>query len=349
LFLCLGARRNLLHNGGMGLSEQGKGFINNLVAGAAWDGIKQLWGPVVLAAIVAFWQKLKHGSLDWVAVVGMFLVASVLAFLNFRKPKWPPEGKPQQGRPKWQRLQWANAERQRLEAENIRLKDELAKVRSAASELEAVSTKSNNNTNGSLDVFRDPKWQIVDDHTFKNETVELDGKKFWRCKFENVTLLFHGKAPTEFAAGNEFRPPLLLKTDNPAAMLFASLSQMFRKGSEILGRITNEGMADSRGKPFPDDISIRVAETKSENEERQKTLTANPIPQLRLKVLSLCSELQGFLSTYGEEPKIDRGLTETEEMYAQRWRKTVEPWRAKFFGAYRLRFGESLPHLQDGD
>ena len=71
----------------MALSEQSKGFINNVADGAVWDGIKQLWGRVVLAAIVAVWEKIKHGALDWVAIVGMFLFASLLAFLNFRKPK----------------------------------------------------------------------------------------------------------------------------------------------------------------------------------------------------------------------------------------------------------------------
>jgi hypothetical protein len=106
----------------MGLSEQAKGFINNVVAGAVWDGIKQLWAPVVLAAMVAVWEKIKHGSLDWVAIVGMFLFASLLAFLNFRKPKQLQGGKPQQWKPAWQRLQWANAERERLEREIQQLK-----------------------------------------------------------------------------------------------------------------------------------------------------------------------------------------------------------------------------------
>jgi hypothetical protein len=98
-------------------SDQVKGFVNNIVAGAVWDGIKQLWGPAVIAVIVAVWGKLKHGSLDWVAIIGMFLVASALAFLNFRKPKQFTEPKSQQWKPAWQRLQSCNAERQRLEGE----------------------------------------------------------------------------------------------------------------------------------------------------------------------------------------------------------------------------------------
>jgi hypothetical protein len=104
-------------------SDQVKSFANNLAAGAVWDGIKQLWGPVVLAGIVAVWEKVKHGSLDWFAIGGMFLVASLLAFLSFSKPKQSSEGKPQQWKPAWQKLQWANAERERLQGEVRRWKE----------------------------------------------------------------------------------------------------------------------------------------------------------------------------------------------------------------------------------
>ncbi|MBZ5688920.1 MAG: hypothetical protein LAP86_28250 [Acidobacteriia bacterium] len=67
------------------MAEQVKGFFNSLLATAVWDGLKGLWGPAVLAAIFAVWQKLKQGSLDWFAIVGLFVLASILAFLNFRK------------------------------------------------------------------------------------------------------------------------------------------------------------------------------------------------------------------------------------------------------------------------
>jgi hypothetical protein len=71
--------------------SQWKTFVNHLAAGAMWDGIKylasQLWGPLVLAGVVAVWQKAKHGSLDWFAIGGIFVIASILVFLSFRKPK----------------------------------------------------------------------------------------------------------------------------------------------------------------------------------------------------------------------------------------------------------------------
>jgi hypothetical protein len=110
------------------MADQTKSYLNNLLASATWDFIKTLWGPAVLAAIVAGWQKVKHGSLDWLAIIGMFLVASFLAFLNFRKPKQSREVKPQQWKPAWQKLQWANAERQRLEGQVQRLTKDFAET-----------------------------------------------------------------------------------------------------------------------------------------------------------------------------------------------------------------------------
>ena len=71
--------------------SQWKTFVNHLAAGATWDGIRylasQLWGPLVLAGVVAVWQKVKHGSLDWLAIGGIFIIASILMFLSLRKPK----------------------------------------------------------------------------------------------------------------------------------------------------------------------------------------------------------------------------------------------------------------------
>jgi|ERR1035438_1077073 hypothetical protein len=110
----------------MAQKEQVKGFFNNLLAGAVWDGVKLLWGPTVLAAIVGMWQKLKHGSLDWAAIDGMFVVATILAFLNFRRIGIPSENQNGRWKPKWQKLQWANTERERLEVEVRELKEKCA-------------------------------------------------------------------------------------------------------------------------------------------------------------------------------------------------------------------------------
>src|ERR1043166_8227103 len=48
------------------MGDQAKGFFNNILASAAWDGIKRGLGCSLVTALgTAIWEKLKHGSLDW--------------------------------------------------------------------------------------------------------------------------------------------------------------------------------------------------------------------------------------------------------------------------------------------
>jgi len=70
----------------------------------------------------------------------------------------------------------------------------------------------------------------------------------------------------------------------------------------------------------------------------------NPIPELRLRVLSLCSELQGFLATHGTEPRVESQPPESQNPFS---RAGAMPWRAKFIGDYRLKFLESVPKMRD--
>lgn len=282
---------------------------------------KDLWGwHLSLAVPHGLW--LTFGMLLFAFSIGLSLYSIYrTGEVAERIPKQTSEVKPQQWKPAWKKLQWANSERERLEKEVEQLK-----------------------TSASQDTFTNPKWETVDDSTFKNTTVELDGKDFWRCKFENVTLVFHGRAPVQFGPGNEFKGSLALKSDHPAAKMFANLLYVFRslKGE---GKRMMEGHEDSRGKMFPDNFVIVKEENK--NEASQQKLSQYPIPQLRTKVLGMVSELQGFLGEHGQEPEVKRELPESPDVFMQRWRATVAPWRAKFVGDYLLKFRESVPQLRD--
>ena len=216
-----------------------------------------------------------------------------------------------------------DSEIERLDSEVKRLTDELA-------------TKD-----GWRKPFESPTWELVDDQIFKNVTVELDGKQFWRCKFEGATLVFRGKAPVEFAVGNEFKTPISLKTDNPAVKFFANLEQMFRRMSEKI----EEGLIDSRGRMFPENFSVSTAPKQS---KEKPSSTIYPIPALRMKILEMCSELQGFLAEHGDTPKVSRPSPEqTQEEYLLKFQTILAPWKAKFLGDYRLKFAESVPRLRD--
>ncbi len=75
------------------------------------------------------------------------------------------------------------------------------------------------------------------------------------------------------------------------------------------------------------------------------------IPTLRLKVLEMCSELQGFIATHGHEPeKPHRELPETNEDFLHRyrqWQQDKITWGTKFAGDFRLLLLDRISHLRD--
>jgi hypothetical protein len=71
-----------------------------------------------------------------------------------------------------------------------------------------------------------------------------------------------------------------------------------------------------------------------------------PIPDLRLKVVSMVSELQGFLGEHGEPPAT-RLPGESTKDAALRYFKGGDPWKARFIGGYSIKFGQSVPELRD--
>ena len=77
-----------------------------------------------------------------------------------------------------------------------------------------------------------PHFKMVRNHKFTNETVELDGKRFEDCEFENTTILFHGNAPTELI-NPKFRGSLQILSDNPAINNFITLSEILRSAPHV--------------------------------------------------------------------------------------------------------------------
>jgi hypothetical protein len=77
---------------------------------------------------------------------------------------------------------------------------------------------------GTVDCFTNPRWETVSHQAFLNETVELDGKRFYRCTFTNARLSFRGNAPCELLEC-ELAKSVVLETDNDAIGCYLMLER----------------------------------------------------------------------------------------------------------------------------
>jgi hypothetical protein len=59
--------------------------------------------------------------------------------------------------------------------------------------------------------------ETISRKTYRNESVEIDGKTFDHCHFSNVTFVYHGTAGSTFLE-SEFLGKNYIKTDNQAAV-----------------------------------------------------------------------------------------------------------------------------------
>jgi hypothetical protein len=84
--------------------------------------------------------------------------------------------------------------------------------------------------------------EVVADKYFTNQTVEVDGKDFRDCHFQNVTLLFHGRK--HFGLAHSGIGNINLASDNSAVLS----SWVLAKG---LGFLQGIPLLGSDGKPVP--------------------------------------------------------------------------------------------------
>jgi hypothetical protein len=75
--------------------------------------------------------------------------------------------------------------------------------------------------------MKDSDMEVIYGKTYRNEKVEMDGKKFDHCTFENVTFVYHALAPTGFNQSNFEGSEFYLETDNDAAKGMLILEQIF--------------------------------------------------------------------------------------------------------------------------
>jgi hypothetical protein len=84
-----------------------------------------------------------------------------------------------------------------------------------------------------VDSWRLPKVETIYAKSFLNETVELDGKVFDHCHFENVKLLYHGLGPISFNQ-SDFKGQVWVGSDNIAIRNFGIMNaELVREGALI--------------------------------------------------------------------------------------------------------------------
>lgn len=90
--------------------------------------------------------------------------------------------------------------------------------------------------------FPTPDWHEplvpIVNQTYRNETVQLDGKAFHDCRFENVTFLYNGTKPTSLigctlSGAREFT----FQTDNPSVMTTHEITNWLRTNAGQRGII----------------------------------------------------------------------------------------------------------------
>lgn len=74
------------------------------------------------------------------------------------------------------------------------------------------------------------KLQAVEGKTFRGEAVDVDGKKFDHCTFQNVKLRYHGKSAAAFVQCTFSPEPgtLYLESDDPAIQNYQAIENMLK-------------------------------------------------------------------------------------------------------------------------
>jgi hypothetical protein len=98
-----------------------------------------------------------------------------------------------------------------------------------------------------VDAWKFPQTQTIYAKSYINETVELDGKVFDHCHFENVKLLYHGLGPVSFVQA-DFKGQIWLGSDNIGIRNFGIADAEIKKLTTIQLRSWLE--MDKNGNPI---------------------------------------------------------------------------------------------------
>ena len=203
-----------------------------------------------------------------------------------------------------------------------------------------------------FDSFRNPQWETVTRRQFMNERIEIDGKRFWDCTFNSVTLAFHGTAPAEFLGNCNFQLPLRLTTDFPPAMHFSKLAQIF---SKLPGTRLEYVSADERGNPLTPtfeiteltsgtDVGRILPDTSLKDSKREDPL---PRDSLRDRAIRLYDRLDIFMQEYEMKSHMQQERGESGEDFVTRRLEKALQQNAQMGADFRIQFESDMRSLDD--
>jgi len=173
------------------------------------------------------------------------------------------------------------------------------------------------------DAFHNPHWETVSNKEFLNETVELDGKRFYRSNFVNARFMYHGTAPYEFLECG-IGSSVIVSTDNLACAQYARLERM---ASSLPGTPVTVSI-DKYGNVKPDD-GIKVKEIKSDT--------------LQQRSFALCKEIRKFLNEIGPQPTSQEHGAVADLKHSG----VVRDWKNRFESGYRQRFADRVLKIRN--
>ena len=99
----------------------------------------------------------------------------------------------------------------------------------------------------SVDAWNLPHQETVYSKSYINETVQLDGKVFDHCNFENVKLLYHGLGPVSFIQAT-MKGQIWIGSDNIAIQNFAIADAELKKMGALI-QLHSWVQMDKNGNP----------------------------------------------------------------------------------------------------
>jgi hypothetical protein len=318
-------------------NRQIEGFLNNLIAAATWDGIKRgLVCSLMTGLGTAIWEKLKHGSLDWYAIGGMFILTLIVVMSIFRKKEsvsGPPRATEPDGHSSANNGTGGEYYEKLAAKDSVEMHDRLI--------LCGTSAKLNVDT---VEPYIDVVFTIVNASMFSVMSETVEGNAFYRgysgekCYFSRTPIIVD--SINLFTLGRATKGELILRQFVPLAItdnIAANRGKLKIDFGEVRVNFQFPGTARrTRFSWLGDEVEVF----------RQNGAPAAE-PSLRSRLIATSDELMAFVKQHGTGPSIARNPEETAQEYIPRTWEARTNYSTKMGADFRMRLADSVKQLRD--